>query len=136
MANLFVSGHLNSFVNGEYIDQNDGTWRKIVSEEDDDGGFIDVFFFVETNLWYLQGSSVYSTAAGESDSDPTTLSWNNDVVMSFGLEESPTPTPTLTPSPTPSIEPLSPVEERDAKYQTENETGTKRFRRLVGLGYV
>jgi hypothetical protein len=34
------------------------------------------------------------------------------------------------------ITPLSPIEERNAKYQTENESGEKRFRRLLGLGYV
>lgn len=132
MANIIVSGSGNSFVNGEYIDQENNTWRKNVSIEDDAQGYIDIFFFNPTNLWYLQGSSVYSSASGGTEeSDPTTLSWSSGVSLAFDL-----PLITPTPSPTPQPLPLSPIEERNAKYATLDEDGEKRFRRLFGLGYV
>lgn len=84
MANIIVSGYSQSFVNGLYIDQEDGTWRKVVPVESDPGGFVEIFFFAPTNLWYLQGNAAYSTASGgTAQSDPTTLNWSNSVKLAF-----------------------------------------------------
>lgn len=84
MANIVVSGCSFELANGTYIDQEDGTWRKIVPVESDPGGFVEIFFFAPTNLWYLQGNAAYSTApGGTAQSDPTSLNWSNSVKLAF-----------------------------------------------------
>jgi hypothetical protein len=91
MANIIVSGYSSSFVNGTYTDNENGTWSKVVSVSDDASGLIEIFYFAPTQLWYLQGNSVYSTASGgNAGSDPTTLSWSNNAKLTFAALPAPT----------------------------------------------
>jgi hypothetical protein len=83
MANIIVSGHPTSGINGTYIDQGNNTWRLVTGA--DPSGYADIAFLA--GVWRIEGGAAWSIASGpgstDSGSNPWELTWSNNVVMTL-----------------------------------------------------